>query len=122
MEYFLIYLKVFLVGGSICLLAQILINKTKMTSGRILVLFLIIGVILGAFNIYEYIVDFGGAGATIPISGFGYLLADGAKKGAKESLFKAITGGITSAGIGITSAIIFGYIFSLLFRSKSKKN
>ena len=116
------YIKVFLVGGIICFLAQLLINFTKITSGRILVLFLLLGVFFEAIGLYEYLVEFAGAGATVPISGFGYLLAKGAKEGAKISLFKAITGGITSAGIGITSAIIFGYIFSLIFRSRSKKN
>ena len=75
-----------------------------------------------AVGLYQHVVDFAGAGATVPICGFGFLLADGAIKGAKESLFKAITGGITSAGMGITAAIIFGYIFALIFKSKSKKN
>ncbi len=120
--YLLLYLKVFSVGGIICLSAQLLINLTKITSGRILVLFLLLGVFFEAVGLYEYLVQFAQAGATIPISGFGYLLAKGAKEGAKISLFKAITGGITSAGIGITSAIVFGYIFSLIFRSRSKKN
>ena len=116
------YLKVFLVGGAICTIAQLLINYTKITSGKILVSFLLVGVFLQAIGIYQYIVDFAGAGATVPICGFGHLLADGAIKGAKISLFKAITGGICSAGMGITAAIIFGYIFALIFRSKSKKN
>jgi len=122
MEIFLTFLKVFAVGGAICTIAQLLINYTKITSGKILVLFLLAGVLLQAFGLYEYIVDFGGAGATVPISGFGYLLADGAIKGAKESLFKAITGGITSAGMGITAAIVFGYLFATVFKSRSKKN
>lgn len=115
-------LKVFAVGGAICTIAQLLINYTKITSGRILVYFLLAGVFLQAVGLYQYLVDFAGAGATVPISGFGYLLADGAIKGAKESLFKAITGGITAAGMGITAAIVFGYLFSLIFKSKSKKN
>ena len=75
-----------------------------------------------AIGVYQFIVDFGGAGATVPISGFGYLLAKGAMDGAKESLFKAITGGITAAAMGITAAIIFGYLFALIFKSKSKRN
>lgn len=87
-----------------------------------MVYFLLSGIFLQAVGLYQYIVDFAGAGATVPISGFGYLLAQGAIKGAKESLFKAITGGITSAAMGITAAIIFGYIFALIFKSKSKKN
>ena len=122
MEIFITYLKVFAVGGAICTIAQLLINYTKITSGKILVYFLLAGILLEAFNLYQYLVDFAGAGATTPISGFGYLLAKGAKEGAKESLFKALTGGITSAGMGITAAIIFGYIFAVLFKSKSKKN
>ena len=122
MEIFLTYLRVFAVGGAICTIAQILINYTKLTAGKILVFFLIAGIILQAVGLYQYIVDFGSAGATVPISGFGYLLAKGAMEGAKESLFMALTGGITSAGMGITAAIIFGYLFSLIFSSKSKKN
>lgn len=116
------FLKVFLVGGAICTLAQILINFTKITSGRILVLFLLLGVFFQAIGLYKYLVDFAGAGATVPISGFGYLLAKGAMEGAKESLFKAITGGISAAGMGITAAIVFGYIFALISKSRSKKN
>ena len=116
------FLKVFLVGGAKCTLAQILINFTKITSGRILVLFLLLGVFFQAIGLYQYLVDFAGAGATVPISGFGYLLAKGAMEGAKESLFKAITGGISAAGMGITAAIVFGYIFALISKSRSKKN
>ena len=122
MDIILMYVKVFVVGGAICSIAQILINYTKITAGKILVYFLLSGVLLQSFGLYQYLVDFAGAGATVPICGFGYLLADGAIKGAKESLFKAITGGITAAGMGITAAIIFGYIFALIFKSKSKKN
>jgi stage V sporulation protein AE len=110
------------VGGAICTIAQLLINYTKITAGKILVYFLLAGVLLQAIGVYQYIVDFASAGATVPISGFGYLLAQGAMKGAKNSLFEAITGGITSAGMGITAAIVFGYIFSLIFKSKSKLN
>ena len=121
-EIILQFIKAFLVGGAICTLAQLLINYTKITSGRILVLFLLLGVLFGALGLYEGLVEFAGAGATVPICGFGYLLADGAMKGAEESLFKAITGGITSAGMGITAAIVFGYLFALIFRARSKKN
>ena len=122
MEVFITFLKVFVVGGAICLIAQVLINYTKITAGKILVIFLLSGVILQAVGLYQSLVDFAGAGATVPISGFGYLLANGAIKGAKESLFKSITGGITAAGMGITAAIVFGYVISLIFKSKSKKN
>lgn len=121
-EILLMLLKVFVVGGGICTIAQILINYTKITAGKILVCFLLAGVLLQAVGLYQYIVDFAGAGATVPISGFGYLLAKGAMEGAKESLFKAITGGITAAGMGITAAIVFGYIFAVIFKSKSKMN
>ena len=116
------FVKAFVVGGAICTVAQLLINLTKLTAGKILVYFLLAGVFLQTIGVYQYIVDFAGAGATVPISGFGYLLADGAIKGAKISLFKAITGGITSAAMGITAAIVFGYIFALIFKPKSKKN
>ena len=122
MNIVLMYVKVFLVGGGICTIAQVLINYTKITAGKILVYFLLAGILLQSVGLYQYLVDFAGAGATIPICGFGYLLADGAIKGAKISLFKAITGGITAAGMGITAAIVFGYIFSLIFKSKSKMN
>ena len=118
----LTFLKVFVVGGAICTVAQVIINYTKITSGRILVYFLLTGVFLQSVGLYQYLVDFGGAGATVPISGFGYLLANGAMKGAKESLFKALTGGIAAAGMGITAAIVFGYIIALIFCSRSKKN
>lgn len=121
-EILFMYLKVFIVGGSICTIAQLLINYTKVTAGKILVYFLLAGVLLQAVGVYQYIVDFAGAGATVPICGFGYLLADGAIKGAKTSLFKAITGGITSAAMGVSAAIIFGYLFALIFKSRSKKN
>lgn len=121
-EILLMFLKAFIIGGAICLIAQLIINYTKLTAGRILVCFLLAGVLLQAIGIYQFIVDFAGAGATVPISGFGYLLAKGAQEGAKESLLKAITGGITAAGMGITAAIVFGYIFALIFKAKSKKN
>ena len=122
MEMILIYLKVFLVGGLICTIAQLLINYTKLTAGKILVCFLLSGVFLQAIGVYQYVVDFGFAGATVPISGFGYLLAKGAMEGAKKGLFDALTGGLSAAAMGITAAIVFGYIFSVIFKSRSKKN
>ena len=121
-EVFFTYIKVFAVGGGICVLAQLLINYTKITAGKILVYFLLAGVVLQTFWIYQYIVDFASAGATVPISGFGYLLAKGAIEGAKKGLFGAITGGLSAASAGIASAILFGYLFSCIFKSKSKKN
>ena len=118
----LMFIKVFVVGGAICVVAQLLINYTKITSGKILVYFLLAGVFLRAIGIYPILIEFAGAGVTVPICGFGNLLADGAIKGAKISLFKAITGGISAAAAGLTSAIVFGYIFALIFKAKSKKN
>lgn len=122
LEMVLMFLKAFVVGGLICVIAQLLINYTKITSGKILVYFLLAGIFLQAIGVYKYLVQFAGAGATVPISGFGYLLAEGAIKGAKKGLYYAITGGITAAGAGITAAVVFGYIFSVLFKAKSKKN
>ena len=122
METVLMFIKAYAVGGAICTIAQLLINYTKITSGKILVSFLLAGVTLEALGLYQYLVDFAGAGATVPICGFGYLLAKGAIEGAKESLFKAITGGLTAASMGVTAAIVFGYIFALLFKSRSKMN
>ena len=116
------FLKAFLVGGAICALAQLIINKTKLTSGKILVFFMLGGLILQAFGLYQYLVDFAGAGATVPISGFGYLLAEGAIKGAKGGLLGAITGGLSSASAGVTSAVVFGYFIALLFNPRSKYN
>lgn len=118
----LMFLKAFVFGGLICVIAQMLINVTKLTAGRILVYFLLAGVVLGALGLYKRFVDFAGAGATVPISGFGYLLAEGARQGAQKGLFGAITGGLTAASMGIASAIVFGYIFAVFFSPKSKKN
>lgn len=118
----LMFLKAFLVGGGICTVAQILINYTKITSGKILVYFLLAGIFLQSIGVYQYLVDFAGAGATVPISGFGYLLAEGAIKGAENGLFGAFTGGIIAASAGVTAAIVFGYLNALIFKAKSKKN
>ena len=122
LELLYMYLKAFVVGGALCTIAQLLINYTKITSGKILVYFMLSGLILQAFGLYQYIVDFAGAGATVPISGFGYLLANGAIKGAKQGLFGAFTGGLAAASAGVTAAVVFGYFNALIFRSRSKKN
>ena len=115
------YLKAFLVGGLLCLIGQILIDKTKLTPARILVSYVVAGVILGALGIYKYIVEFGGAGATVPLTGFGYTLATGVKKAvAEQGLAGALTGGITATAAGITAAIVFGWLVSLLAKSKMK--
>lgn len=115
------FLKVFLVGGTICAIGQLLLDYTKLTSARILVLFLLIGVALQALNLYQPIVDFGGSGATVPIVGFGYLLAKGAMEGAKIGFLEALTGGLSAAAVGLTAAIVFGYLNALIFRSRTKK-
>ncbi|NLK17909.1 MAG: SpoVA/SpoVAEb family sporulation membrane protein [Clostridiales bacterium] len=115
------YLAVFATGGALCLIGQLLINYTKLTPARILVLFLVLGVILQAVGVYQAVVDFGNAGATIPIIGFGYSLAKGAMEGAKIGFLEAISGGFKAVTIGIDSAIFFAYIFSLIFRSRTKK-
>ena len=118
----LMFAKAFAVGGSICLIAQIFINFTKLTSGRILVFFMLAGVALEGLGLYQYLVDFAGAGATVPISGFGYLLARGAMRGAEQGLFGAITGALSAASAGVTAAVIFAFIFALIFKPRSKKN
>lgn len=122
MDIFLTYLKVFITGGTICALGQILIDKTKLTPARILVLFVTLGVILTGLGIYEHIVNFGGAGATVPISGFGYTLATGVIEAVDEKgLFGIFTGGVTAAAGGIASAIIFGYLAGLISKPDIKK-
>lgn len=121
-EIILSYTKAFAVGGAICLTAQLLINYTKMTAGKILVYFMLGGLFLQAAGVYGYLVDFAGSGATVPICGFGYLLANGAINGARESLFGAITGGMQAAAPGVTAAVVFSFVNALVFKPKSKKN
>lgn len=118
----LMFAKAFAVGGSICLIAQIVINFTKLTSGRILVFFMLAGVALEGLGLYQYLVDFAGAGATVPISGFGYLLANGAIKGAEKGFFYAVTGSLSAASAGVTAAVVFSFIMSLIFHSRTKRN
>ncbi len=116
------FAKAFAVGGAICTVAQVIINFTKLTSGKILVIFLLAGVILEGLGLYRYLVDFAGAGATVPICGFGYLLARGAMRGAESGLFGAFTGALGAASAGITAAVVFAFLAALFFRPKSKKN
>jgi stage V sporulation protein AE len=116
------FLKAFVVGGLICMIAQIVINFTDWTAGKILVYFMLAGVVLQGLGVYQYLVDFAGAGATVPISGFGYLLANGAIKGAQKGLFGAFTGALSAASAGISAAVVFSVIMALVFKSKSKKN
>ncbi len=118
----LAYLKAFTVGGSICLIAQIIINFTDLTAGKILVYFMLAGVALTAIGVYQPLVDFAGAGATVPISGFGYLLANGAMKGAEKGFFYAVTGSLSAASAGVTAAVVFAFIMSLIFKSRTKRN
>jgi len=117
----MMYPKAFLIGGLICVIGQLLISLTRLTPARILVLFVTVGVALGALGLYEPLVEFAGAGASVPLIGFGNSLAKGALKGAAESgVIGAFTGGITATAGGITAAIVFGYLFALLFRSRTK--
>ena len=116
------FAKAFAVGGAICTVAQVIINFTKLTSGKILVIFLLAGVILEGLGLYRYLVDFAGAGATVHICGFGYLLARGAMRGAESGLFGAFTGALGAASAGITAAVVFAFLAALFFRPKSKKN
>lgn len=118
----IMYLKVFAVGGFICLIGQILIITTRMTSARILVTFLLLGVFLQAIGVFEYIKEWAGSGITIPIVGFGYNIAKGAMDGgATEGLLGVITGGLSATATGITAAVVSAFIFSLIFSSKTKK-
>ena len=115
------YLRAFLVGGGLCLLGQILIDKTKLTPARILVSYVVIGVILGGIGIYPKLVDFAGAGATVPLMGFGNLLAKGVREAVQEDGFLGIfTGGLKACAGGITAAIIAGLLTSIVFRDRDK--
>ena len=118
----MLLLRCFIVGGLICVIGQILIDKTKLTSARILVLFVTIGAILGGLGIYKYLIDFAGAGATVPLLGFGANLAKGAIQEVQNiGLLGAIVGGVKASAGGIAAAIFFGYIASLLAKPKIKK-
>ena len=119
---FLAYLKAFAVGGGICLIAQIIINFTDLSAGKILVYFMLAGVVLTAVGVYQPLVEFAGSGATVPISGFGYLLANGAMKGAEKGFFYAVTGSLSAASAGVTAAVVFAFIMALIFKSRTKRN
>ena len=115
------YGKAFLVGGALCALGQILIDRTKLTPARILVSYVTAGVILSGVGLYQPFADWAGAGATVPLTGFGHLLAKGVKKAVGEQgLLGAFTGGVTSAAGGITAAIFFGFVVALVAKSKPK--
>lgn len=115
------YLNAFWVGGLLCVLAQILIDRTKLTPARILVVYVTAGVILGGIGLYKPLVEFAGAGATTPLTGFGYLISKGVREAVDEKgLLGALTGGLTSAAGGISAALVFGYLACLLFQGKPK--
>lgn len=115
------YLKAFLLGGLLCLIGQVLIDKTKLTPARILVSYVVIGVLLGAVGVYQPLVDFAGAGATVPLTGFGNTLAKGVREAIREDGFLGIfTGGLKATAGGITAAILAGLLASILFRAKDK--
>lgn len=115
------YLKAFIFGGLLCLIGQILIDKTKLTPARILVSYVVIGVLLGAVGLYAPFADFAGAGATVPLTGFGNTLAKGVKEAVDEIGFIGIfTGGLKASAGGITAAILFGLFVSLIFKTKDK--
>ncbi len=122
LEILLMFVKAFAVGGLICAVAQVVINFTELTAGKILVLFMLLGVGLTALGLYQPLVEFAGAGATVPISGFGYLLANGAMRGAEHGLFQALTGPLVAASAGVSAAVIFSFIMALIFRSRTKHN
>ena len=115
------YVKAFLIGGLLCLIGQILIDKTKLTPARILTGFVVAGVILGAIGLYKPLVDFAGAGASVPISGFGFLMSEGVRKAlSQDGALGILTGGLTSAAAGISAAIVFGLIAALCTKSGDK--
>ena len=116
------YLYVFITGGILCLIAQIIMDNTKLVSGQILVIYIVAGVILTALGLYEPIVRFGGAGATVPLTGFGYSLVKGTVYAvSQDGLLGVLTGPLTATAGGITAAIVLGYIFAVIFSPKTKK-
>lgn len=116
------YLKAFVIGGLLCAIAQILIDKTKLTPARILVAYVCSGVLLGAIGVYGPLADFAGAGATVPITGFGYLISTGVREAVDEhGLLGALSGTITAAAVGITASLVFSLIAAFIFKSRPKK-
>ncbi|MBE6714796.1 MAG: stage V sporulation protein AE [Ruminococcaceae bacterium] len=121
MEEIVPILKAFAVGGAMCIVAQILIDKTKLSPARILVMYVVAGVVLGGLGLYQHLVDFAGAGATTPLTGFGNLIAEGVRGEIdKRGLLGALTGGMSAAAGGISAALIFGLLAAIVFRSKRK--
>jgi stage V sporulation protein AE len=121
MDLLLTYLRVFLVGGILCVVAQVLIDRTKLTPARILVTYVVAGVVLGGMGLYKPIVDFAGAGATVPLTGFGYLIAKGVKEAVgEEGLLGALTGGLRASAGGIAAAVFFSLVAAFIFKPKTK--
>ena len=115
------YVKAFLIGGVLCMVGQLLIDKTKLTPARILVCYVVTGVILSALGVYQKLVDFAGAGATVPLTGFGYTIAKGVKEAvSKDGLLGVFPGGLQASAGGITAAIFFGLAMSVIFKAKDK--
>ena len=115
------YVLAFVIGGAICVVGVLLMSLTRLTPARILVIFVTAGAILTAFGLYKPLIDIGGAGASVPLTGFGYSLAEGAIEGARsDGLLGAITGSIKATAAGIAAAIFFGYLFALIFTPKTK--
>lgn len=122
MDWLLPYLRAFLVGGTLCIIAQILIDKTKLTPARILVCFVVAGVVLGALGVYKPLVEWAGNGATTPLSGFGYLISKGVRQAVDEKgPVGILTGSLTAAAGGTTAALVFGYLIALFARGKPKR-
>lgn len=117
----MMYLRVFLVGGALCAIGQVLIDYTKLTPARILVSYVVAGVILGGLGLYQPLVDFAGAGATVPLTGFGWLLSKGVREAIQEKgTIGILTGGMTATAGGITAAVVFGLLIALVFKPKDK--
>lgn len=115
------YLNAFLCGGILCVIGQLLIDKTKLTPAKILVCYVTAGVILGGLGVYDAIVDWGGAGATVPLTGFGYNIAKGVREAVdKDGIIGIFTGGFTAAAGGVTAAIVFGYLCAVIFKTRDK--
>lgn len=121
MEIFSKFIWAFVIGGAFCVIAQILIDKTRLTPARILVTYVTVGVLLGALGLYKPLVEFAGAGATVPLTGFGYLISEGVREAVdKQGLLGALTGGLTAAAGGIAAALVFGYLAAIAFRGKRR--
>ena len=121
MELFWTFVKAFVVGGLFCVVGQLLIDKTKFTPARILVGYVVTGVILGSFGLYKPLIDFAGAGATVPLTGFGYLLSTGVRQAiAEQGLIGVLTGGFTASAAGIEAAIFFAFVIALIAKPKDK--